>query len=63
MYYVFMITAKKKSDFFFVFSANCISKFYMYMLHVHILYTFICSYYAKKAHQRLKVYVRVTCSW
>lgn len=49
--------SQEKSDFFFfIFSANFISTFYM--LHVHILYTFICSHHAKKAHQRLKVYVQ-----
>lgn len=44
MYYCIHDYSQEKSDFFFfVYSANCISEFYMYMytVHVHILYTFI----------------------
>lgn len=65
MYYCIHDYSQEKERFFCIFSADFISEFYiyMYMYTVHVLYTFICSHHAKKAHQRLKVYVRVTCSW
>lgn len=52
--------SQENSDFF----LYIFREFYFKVLYVHvtctcILYTFICSHHAKKAHQRLKVYVRV----
>lgn len=62
MYHCIHDYSQEKERFFFYifreFNFKVYIYMYMYMLHVHILYTFICSHHAKKAHQRLKVYVQ-----
>lgn len=52
--------SQEKGDFFLYFLRILFQSLHTILVHVHvlILYTFICSHHAKKAHQRLKVYIR-----